>query len=99
MAKSHGHRGGNGGESRTYCSWKMMIQRCTNRWHESYKYYGGAGVKVCERWRSFALFLADMGERPPDMSLDRIDPFEDYEPSNCRWADKWTQASNKRKKS
>lgn len=62
------------------------------------KIEGYEHVKVCERWDSFENFLADMGERPAGMTLDRKDPWGHYEKDNCRWADAPTQARNKRKK-
>ena len=62
-----------------------MIQRCTNPKAQNYRHYGGRGITVCDRWRVYENFLADMGERPADLSLDRIDN-ESYEPANCRWA-------------
>jgi len=79
--------------SPTYHSWAAMIQRCTNPKRPYYKYYGGKGIKVCERWvRSFEAFLTDMGERPTGLTLDRIDSEKDYTPENCRWATLETQA-------
>jgi hypothetical protein len=90
------HGGATGGPSPTYVSWTSMVTRCTNPSRNTWKDYGGRGITVCERWRAFDSFLADMGERPSGTSLDRIDPNGNYEPGNCRWADKKTQALNRR---
>lgn len=92
----HGHNKSRlGKRSGTYRSWDGMKQRCLNPKATGYKRYGGAGVTVCERWLTFENFLADMGERPEGTTLDRIDSAGDYEPGNCRWADRSTQNRNR----
>ena len=76
--------------------WASMRQRCQNPSHAAYARYGGRGIKVCKRWDVFENFLADMGVRQSrDLSIDRIDPDGDYEPSNCRWATKLQQRHNR----
>lgn len=84
-------------KSKAYDIWVLMRQRCNNPKASGYKYYGAKGVAVCDRWQSFKLFLEDMGERPDGLTLDRINPFGNYEPSNCRWATWSEQSENKRK--
>ena len=81
----------------TYTAWTGMFQRCTNPNQIGYKYYGGRGITVCERWKNFDNFLEDMGKRPSNnFSLDRIDTSLGYFKENCRWATPKEQARNRR---
>jgi hypothetical protein len=74
-----------------------MRARCNNSRIAAYSDYGGRGIKVCERWNDFSLFLQDMGPRPSRRhTLDRIDNDAGYEPTNCRWATKEEQSKNRR---
>ena len=72
-----------------------MKSRCFYRKHVSYSRYGGRGISVCERWLKFENFLADMGERPPGTSLDRIRSEGGYEPGNCKWSTRKEQQRNR----
>lgn len=94
----HGHALEHG-SSKTYTCWRNIIQRTTNPKNSHWKYYGARGISICARWlESFENFLADMGEAPAGLTIDRIDVDGNYEPSNCRWADYVTQNTNKRKR-
>lgn len=97
---THGHSGARGAKgkwlrlpSRTYMSWQSMRARVSGS-HSQSRYY--LGVAVDPRWHTFENFLADMGERPDGLSLDRIDRTKDYGPTNCRWATMSEQSKNRR---
>lgn len=82
---------------RAYSAWINAKARCTRESHPVFAHYGGRGIRVCERWLRFEHFLADMGEPPDGMSLDRIDVNGNYEPDNCRWTTQTYQLANRRK--
>ena len=86
-------------ETREYSSWKSMCGRCIRPTEHEAKFY--SDVFICNRWlepngQGFLNFLEDMGPRPENTSLDRIDPYGNYEPENCRWSNVTDQAYNQR---
>lgn len=87
----------NGKQTKMYICYRAMLKRCYNENDSLYHRYGARGITACERWLGrdgFSLFTQDMGECPRGFTLDRIDVDKSYEPSNCRWADRTTQARN-----
>ena len=80
-----------------YATWCNMKARCDNKKHPQYHDYGGRGISYTCAWSDFAVFLADVGEKPyPEATLDRINNDGDYAPENTRWADRHTQRVNSR---
>ena len=89
---------------RLYGVWKGMHQRCNDKHYSDYQNYGGRGIRICVAWNNYSVFrdwALSSGYDPNAMygecTLDRINPDENYCPTNCRWADARTQRINQRR--
>lgn len=81
---------------KSYHVHKGMMERCYYEKHKAYPVYGGAGIKVCERWHKYENFVADMGEPPENKTIDRYPNIKgNYEPGNCQWSTKREQAEHR----
>jgi len=90
-SRTHGMR-----HTKAYSVWTNMITRCSNPNVKCFKNYGGRGINVCERWKVFDNFIADMGTPASGMQLERIDNSKGYEPGNCKWETASRNCRNKR---
>lgn len=82
-------------KTRIYNIWSGMITRTTNPAASKWKHYGGRGITVCDAWRDFENFYADMGD-PEGKTLERVNNNAGYSKQNCVWADQRTQSGNRR---
>lgn len=97
MTKSTGKYERHGmSKTSAYSIWSSMHARCKNFNSPAFSNYGGRGIAVCDRWKSFSAFYADMGEPPAGMTLERINNDFGYSPENCQWSTRTDQGRNKR---
>lgn len=95
----HGDR-----DARLYKIWQSMKKRCESPQCKSFRWYGAKGVTVCDEWHEYSAFKEwavqngyNENAKYGECTIDRIDPFGNYEPQNCRWVSFTEQAKNKRK--
>ena len=94
--RTHGYTG-----TRLYRIYHKMKERCYRKQNHNFKWYGGCGVTVCDEWlKSFETFAkwAEANGYAENLTIDRIDPYGNYEPTNCRWITIQEQQKNKRKR-
>ena len=86
-----------GWKKSSYNTWRAMLRRCNNPQDKDYPRYGAVGIKVCNEWLDYLTFVSDMSEPEGTQTLDRINPYGNYEPTNCEWRSPTKQARNIRK--
>ena len=89
-------------KNKHFGAWRGMMARCYKPNSKAYKNYGGRGITVCDEWLDVKNFIIWAESTHPNIegySLDRINGNGNYEPDNCRWADRVTQNTNQRKRS
>jgi hypothetical protein len=84
-------------DTQTYQCWADMKQRCNNPKYKQYKDYGGRGITVCDSWNRFEGFYADMGDKPPGLTLERTNNNLGYNKENCTWVTRAQQNRNQRR--
>lgn len=77
-----GYRKTKGRDNETFKAWQSMIYNHGKAPRKDKE------VKVCDKWLQYEGFLEDMGIKPENTVLSRLDQYGNFEPGNCKWLDK-----------